>query len=203
MNEAIERYMNCFLHPRSTQISLREENVVSIKSNRLSFEESMGISWIFAFMQAFYSVLIIYLGIEYFRVDSGLSLLQDYQATTIKVFFLILETILFPVGFWFYVKFWSSTIKIFVQIFDLEESVTERGENMVIHAMSSHAFLIFPFFGKFFAQFAQLVYLYHGLRLNLHLNVLQSMAVLVFPLFILFISLALVALSLAMLFAGF
>jgi hypothetical protein len=207
MNDLMMRYIECFLHPKLTQQGLRpDNNTVSLFGNsrerKLSFEDCLGVSWFYTFIQAFYALLIIYLGIEFFRLEDEVVLITKQNKSIVKIFFVILEVVLFPIAFWFYTKFWSNIISLFCRLFDRED-IADRGQSLVIHAMSCHVLLIFPFFGKVFTQVAQAIYIYQGLRINLGFNVYQSLAVLIFPLFLIFISFTLIIISLAMLFAGF
>ena len=80
MNDMIHRYLYSFFNPKSIQLALKNnrepDNVISLfgdvapktqDEKKMSFEESLSVSWFFAFIQTFYSILIIYLGFEFFR----------------------------------------------------------------------------------------------------------------------------------------
>ena len=70
MNTSFERYVNCFLHPRDAQQPLKKSDEVlylPIKGREnegysLRLEESLAVSWLLAVFQAFYTVIIMFLG---------------------------------------------------------------------------------------------------------------------------------------------
>jgi hypothetical protein len=187
---------------------LKTTNVVPLgPSNQrpINFEESIVISWLFALMQAFYTVLIIGLGVEFFKYDGEYVEVFSQNATMVKIFFVVFEVLLFPLGFWFYVKFWSKIVTVATKFFniEIEDDLSKRSENLVIQAMSAHAFLILPFFGKLFSSIGSVIYLYLGLRVNLSFTAIQSLCVLLVPVFLVFISLSLMMFTVIMALAGF
>lgn len=208
MNDSIKYYIDSFLHPKKSQMLLKSSNVVPFSptdQHPLNFEESIVISWLLAIMQAFYTILIIGLGVEFFKYDGEYVEVFSQNKTLIKIFFVVFEVLLFPLGFWFYAKFWSKIVAVSTTFFNIEVEgdIDKRSEALVTQAMSAHAFLIFPFFGKIFSSIGCVVYLYLGLRINLAFTALQSICVLLVPAFLLFISLSLMAFTLVMALAGF
>ena len=206
MSDILKTYIHTFFHPKETQMLLRSDNVYAIDSERrrtLTFEESLSCSWMFSFIQAFYTILIIFLGIEYFSVTEKMPSVISRNATVLKIFFIILEFVLFPIGFWIYVKFWSKVITIFTKIFEINLENEKRTQDLLVQTMSTHTFLVLPVFGKLFSKVGSIIYLYLGLRDNLGFNAAQSIFVLLFPLFILFFTFSLMMISIVMMFAGF
>jgi hypothetical protein len=203
MNNILNRYFLTFLHPFAQQEEFYKKRLLFKEEQRLkSFElvkqnedqsvsetsglgliETLSVSWIFHLIQTFYALLALLLGLQSAQLFMGneefsfISLRQNETA----IFFLLLKVTLFPLIFWFYVKFWVNIIKLCSHIFEIDEDIEEISQQIVNGAFTTHAFLTIPLFGGIVQHFARLLYLFAGLRRNLRLNVWQSLFILMVP----------------------
>jgi len=211
VNDVLMRYMQCFLHPVESQkkVNAQTDNVVGIhgheveaRHNHLSFEEGLVFSWLFALMQSFYTVLIMNLGLNLFPVAKSVASRMG-KPYALQIFFIILEVVLFPLSYWFFTKFWSKVVFICSQMFSLEpEEGQVACEDIIIKAMSANALLVVPFFGQAFCKLLTAVYLFLGVKTRLGFSSLQAFIVMLVPFFILFLSTALMAVTLFISIAG-
>lgn len=226
MNEVLTNYLNSFLHPWHTQDLLRRKReyhheveglgqleLVEDREKKqlkedfaVSFEQSLCVSWLFVIFNAFYSLIGMFMGLhlfESFNINEGLiSYSQSFLGFT-SIFFLILKVVFFPIVFWFYGKFWVNIIKMFANIFEKEADAEVIGQEIVSHAFTTHTLLVIPIFGLLLHRVANIVYLFGGLKRNMGFNTLQSILVILCPLFLLLFSFFLMAVSVGMMLTGF
>ncbi len=166
------------------------EEKIKAGGKSLSFSECVGISWIFALFKAMYTLITIHLGVHLFNFVSSKSEFQDlflsnikYSGQKIVIFWVLLEVVFFPILVWFYIKFWSVIIRFFVNLFETDSS--EESLNQVLnHSLSANVFLLIPVFGDFIKHISSLLFIFAGLRKNLGMTQLQSLLVMISPLFL-------------------
>ncbi len=219
MNDIFNSYFFSFLHPFQTQENLRKfrlkrDGEIKTHPFRLveidksswrrapigvSFVEALSVSWVMATFRAAYALLAVYLGLQAFQWYYG----ESYEMPSILeanqkwvLFSILLKVVLFPVSLWVYARVWLNSLKIFGYLIALEDDLDEIGAQIVNNALTAHTFLLIPVFGEAIFHVASLVYLYAGFRRNLELSVLQSLAILVLPLFFIFLIFVLFLISL-------
>ena len=154
---------------------------------RLSFFESLSISWGFVILQALYSYLGLWLGknlMEHLGWGSGVGFSG-------KKYILIYEigiVVIFPLLTLVYVKVWSYLIIFFGILYDKEEESSEVANDIMTTSLSTYAFLAIPIIGEFIQKLTFIFYIFVGLKENMKLGNLQSFLVILSPLILFFAS---------------
>ena len=189
-------------------IETREDKKVDIDSVRVSFEESLTMSWFFFILNTVYSLIGIQLGGNLYESfnsyhSQNISFLSSQNIVgQTTIFFILLRVLFFPLIFWFYGKFWVNLIKFFGNLFEKEGDLDEIGQDIVAHAFTSHVLLIIPIVGVLFHRITSIIYIFGGLRKNLEFSVFQSLLVIVCPLFIIALSLLMMVVSIGIIISG-
>ncbi len=180
---------------------------VSSSNTILGIEESIAISWLMAAVYAFYEVFWIFLGLMFFEHHANFGLAEYFDGilrTNIQmlskafvIFWIFFKLTFFPVTIWFYSKFWMVVIRFFAGLFNYDDGrqydgpgadqkkqqeIDQIADQVVCQAISSHALLLVPVFGRMLAHFLSVFYIFIGVRNNLGLSTLQSVAVIISPL---------------------
>lgn len=156
----------------------------------MTFAESLSVSWIFVLVKTLYTLVSIHMGVHIFNYVSGDSRLKDlflpnirFQSQKILIFWVLMEVVLFPIVVWFYIKFWSVIIRFFSNLFETDSDEDSLNQTLS-HSLSANAFLLIPIFGDFARHLCSLFFIFAGLRNNLGMTQLQSLLVMISPLFI-------------------
>ena len=156
----------------------------------VNFFEALSVSWVMAVFKAAYALLAVAWGVHlfhlYYDAPFDISNLLDANQKII-IFSILLKVVLFPLHLWIYYKVWLYSIKFFASIADLKEYSEEVGSQVISNALTAHTFLLIPVFGDAIFHGAFMIYLYAGLRRNLGLSIVQSLVVLIIPLFLIFL----------------
>ena len=200
-----QQYFDLLIHPfYSHALSRRERHEQGAENVRGLFDKSsdqenspdsldflglMSLSWPFYIMRACYLIVGIYL--------SGQVINSEFSSKGIVNFFsggyhfefeqyllytTLLWVVLFPIGAWITMKFWSLLLNFFAKLFQIEEEhLGEVCDEVSRGALVSNFFLIVPFIGDLLKQVSSWVYLYAGCRSNLGLSRLQSFIIIVSP----------------------
>lgn len=173
------------------------------KSLILNIEETISISWLMAGIYAFYEVFWIFLGLMFLEHHADLGLayfLEGVLRTNIQViskgfilFWILLRFAFFPVATWFYAKFWMVIIRFFANLFEYEEvgggteakrqqDIERVADQIVCQSLTSYTLHLVPIFGKVLGHFLSIFYIYVGVRQNMGLSNMQSIAVIISPL---------------------
>lgn len=214
MKEVISLFILNVLHPFQIQSQLKkmkveskpqltlisEEDQVSQTPQRwsLSFIEFLGISWVFAFIHAFYDLVSLNWGIIMSEQLFEGKMSEIFLSSVVRfsrvhsLMTILLEAILFPISFWIYAKFWEMIITFFAQLFRADER-PESIKEVINQSFAGHIMLIIPIIGPLVRHIAGLVYIYAGLRENLGMTKLQSAMVVSSPI-ILFLLMGLIML---------
>lgn len=214
MLDILKNYLEIFLHPiaghesqfehRREVAHMRKNRIFSIvdedqnQNSRLAFSDFAMVSWCFVMVSAFYSLAFMLLGTALANSNyfSTLKFFPNfsYGAVTQKKIFLVtllFEVVFFPLAAWLYVKFWRVIISLFANLFDREVD-PDALDDVVNAALVGNSFLLIPIIGKLFKSFAQVYYIFLGVKYNLRFTTTQSFLIIVSPLlfiavFILFI----------------
>jgi hypothetical protein len=183
--------------PFETHETLRLQHEVGVigplhKQNNIAsfdFLEGLVMSWLWAMIRSFYSLLAIAVSLLWFdqlnNPSDGFSLmLWSSHVQKLTIFFVLLDVIIFPFTQFFYIKFWGLIVKFFCQLYDLEGITEERVKEVITQSMAANFYLVIPIFGQLLRYAASFFYLYAGLRANLKMNTVQALTILVAPLFI-------------------
>ncbi|MFT6068132.1 MAG: hypothetical protein ACJAT2_002379 [Bacteriovoracaceae bacterium] len=210
MINLLSNYIYAFLHPFKTHtlLSAVSDHQIDIKEHRhfqlvenistgmseaddseLHFVEAMSISWIFIVIQGIYSLFAIHLGYQAFSMvhgeEEGLTalLIPNFhsQGKSLVFWGILLQIVFFPLFIWFYTRLWGSFIKFFADLFEVEERVDQKTNQVINHSLVSYTFLILPVFGSMAQGIGMLFYLYAGLKNNFKFSHIQSLVILVSP----------------------
>lgn len=183
----LEMFSN-FFSIISNPFKERDEN------EKLNYFELLGISWLFHFVYAFYSVFAIYLGLltyDYVSANNTISkMVYSSFNLTIQKYALIIgisEAILYPVVFHFSYRFWVFLLQFYSQIFNVEVNQEENVEDILTAIYASNIYLMIPVLGKLISFIAQGFLLYKGLLKKLNFTNLQAVLVLLTPFFMIFL----------------
>jgi hypothetical protein len=150
---------------------------------RLNFVESVGISWIFVILRAFYSFFGLWLG-KFILEGMGWGVKGSFDDKKIILIFQVGQVVFFPLMVWLYVKFWSLLIVFFGILYDKEDHSSEIAEEILNTSLCTYAFLAIPIFGGFLQKIVSLVFIFIGLKENMKLGTLQSFLVVLSPIFL-------------------
>ena len=163
-------------------------------NEKLDYFELMGLSWLFHFVYAFYSVLTVYLGLlTYDYVSTNTTITKMVYSSfnlALQKYTLIIgisEAILYPVVFHFSYRFWVFLLQFYSQIFNLENDFEENSECILTAIYASNVYLVIPVLGKLISFIAQGFLLYKGLLRKLDFSNLQAVLVLLTPFFLIFL----------------
>jgi hypothetical protein len=155
-----------------------------------------------ACIKAIYGIVALYTGLagaQYLSESGNIAImgsdLTKYQWTIIT---LILNVVLFPLFILIYTRFWIAIVKFFGNIFNKTYQLDAIASETVNHALVSYTFYLIPIFGPIIQAIAFIIYLYAGLKNNLQLSLLQSIVVIITPLFIVFLLLTLMTVMFVM-----
>jgi len=191
----LSNYWNFFLHPTAAHERLGQYHVLNSKEDidhhSLSIYEVMLISWPLVMVQGFYA--LISLNLNFYLINNQ-SMLNQFltllgaghlpRLHRVLVSVQILQVILAPLWMWVMYKFWASFVIFFGKLYNLPVNVRQSAEDICKVSMTSHLFLVIPVFGPFAKFICNFVYLFLGLRHNLLLSPLQSLIVLIAPIFL-------------------
>jgi len=212
MFKLLKKYFQLMLHPFTyhervgsgqpsnkilSLVSANTEQTTQTESTESNFLELVGISWIFVTVHVYYSFGSTYMGtmfvdeIQKHFPEMQVAFLSGLQTQKVFMITSLLQLILFPLEAWLFVKIWSSLTSMFVSLFRGEDRKQECQEICRV-ALVSNGFLLVPIFGIYMKKVATFVYLYAGLRKRLELSKVQAIAVLISPLFVLFLLISLI-----------
>ena len=153
----------------------------------LNFFESLGVSWGFVILQAFYSFLGLWLG-RYLMNYLGWGVGEGFTSKKYILIYEVGSVVVFPLLALFYVKFWSYLIIFFGILYDKEEESSEIANEIMTTSLSTYAFLAIPIMGEFIQKLSFIFYIFVGLKENMKLGNLQSFLVILSPLILFFAS---------------
>lgn len=195
MLEKLNNYWNFFLHPTLSHERLGQYHELESNHDKdrfsLTLAEVFLISWPLVMVQGFYA--LISLNLNFYLMDNQSTANQFLtllgaghlpRLHRVMVSLQILQVVLAPLWMWVLYKFWASFVIFFGKLYNLPVNVRQSAEDICKVSMSSHLFLLVPIFGPFAKFICNFVYLFLGLRHNLLLSPLQSMMVLIAPLFL-------------------
>jgi hypothetical protein len=183
MKSLLSIYCNALFRPFHTHRELRLN-----RTEPMDTVEAISLSWMFSSAKALYSLIAIIFALYWLDQSPNLndSFAVNLWATQVQrftVYVILLEFILFPIGEYFYMKFWGLVIKFFCLLFELEEDNRERlAREVANYSLASNVFLAVPIFGQLLRHLAGLFLIYAGLRNNIGFNPLQAAIVLLAPL---------------------
>lgn len=188
MKEMLITYCTYLIHPFKSHDALVKEDQEYIK-RELSLYESLGLSWLFIILSAFFRLILISFFITLFlEMTSEVNEMVEslYSGDRyIGFYFIILSTILdvvfFPLVTLFVIQFWDLIIKFFAQICNIEGDIDKKSKNILTVALSSNLFSIVPIVGSVFQRLSQLIQMYAGLRKQLNFSAGASICVLLTP----------------------
>ena len=186
-----------------------EEKRVEDEEIGIEFSEGLCISWIFYIIKSFYELLIFLMEasvLKLFSLGGVLAYGIKMNATQIQIGVLIAGVLFFPVSLWIYAKFWTGALFVGSHLFRPELSEEDRviiAKEVVDNSLTSHMFLVIPFIGGLASFVASLIYLYAGLRENFKFHTLQSLVILLLPLFLFFLLVTLTVFLIVALILGF
>lgn len=199
MMAILSNYFKAFLHPFEVYKSRRPENLLTLM-------EAISVSWIFAICQAIYVVLSILLGVVAADSFQEMNLPISWEPQKVMLIYTIAEVILFPLWAWLYAKVWAVFISFAMRLFNLmdsEQECSEKIDEIVSVAYTSHVFLMVPVFGAVIKFIAFLLYLFAGLKKNLNLSSIQSIFVILSPLLLIMLLVAAIITLLLIIFSNF
>jgi len=171
-----------------TPFSERDED------KELSFEELLVMSWVMQIIWAFYSLFTVYLGLvtyNYMSNEATISSMimeqMNFKFQKFSIFFLLTEVILYPVVFYFTYRFMKTVLNFYSDIFLFEGDRDKTFHQVLTPFYCANIFLILPIGGRVISYFAQAFYLYRGLVKKMEFTNLQSMLILLTPLFLVFL----------------
>lgn len=189
--EKPDNVISMFGESRPLSYEQQNENEDEGLGLEITWVEGIAISWIFALIMAMYELLAANVSLfsyDYFLDDSSLAslLVETYTQSTHGLFILfsLANAVFFPTSTWLYLKFWEVMIRFFAQVFNVEGDYEEMIDQVLGCSLTSHFLLVIPVFGTMAHYTANLLYIFAGLKNNMGLTVLQSIIVLVSPLFL-------------------
>lgn len=167
----------------------------------LTYEETLGLSWIFHFIYAFYtlfacwlSVVITHRLIENHPTIKLISTSLTISLQKVILFSTIVEVILYPFLFHLGYRFLRFILNFYQEIFlgtESDSKKREKSESITKSLFLANIFLLIPVFGNLLSFLAQIFLLYKSLVKKLNFTNLQAFVVLMTPLFIIFLVLVL------------
>jgi hypothetical protein len=164
------------------------------ENQKLNFEELLLMSWLMQLVWAFYSIFTVYLGLVTYRYMSNESTISsmimseiNFKFQKFSIIFLLSEIILYPVIFFFTYRFMKTVLNFYADIFLFEGDRDETFHQVLTPFYCANVFLLLPIGGRVLSYFAQAYYLYRGLIKKMEFTNLQSILVLLTPLFLVFL----------------
>jgi len=181
-------YCTYLIHPFKAHDALIAEDREYLPSE-ISLYESLGLSWLFVILSAFFKLIMISFFITVFleMTTTTNEIIESLYSGDryVGFYFIILSTILdvvfFPLVTLFVVQFWDLTIKFFAQITDMEGDIDKKSKSTLTVALSSNLFTIVPIIGDVFQRLTQLIQMYAGLRKQFNFSVGASICILLTP----------------------
>lgn len=192
MIELFQIYLDYFLHPFKTNHDFNQQRLAlsEKKIERLTFVESISISWLLMALKSLIWGLFIVLFLKYIAPSLEFSFLKknaidlsEFKDVSVYLY-LVLELVFFPLMAWFWLEFWKLMIIAGRYLFE-KNFTNEDISQVLVVAMSSHIIKIVPFFGDFLFMLSSGLAIFAGLRENLQLGVGQGLFILVTPLLLL------------------
>lgn len=213
MKTLIFSYLHFFLHPFKAQeaLAIEREGEFDPKDNpwliRPSLLDFLGLSWALACVKGLYGLLAMIMGLKSWNwpgINQGLASKflgpQFFNANKVLIFYILLEVVLFPLSAFVFIKFWGLLIRFFIKLYDMEFASEQKAIDSVLAAsLTSNVFFLVPVMGDVARHLSSIIYLFAGLRQNLKMSILQSLIVVISPLFILFFALLVMGLYVAVL----
>lgn len=189
--DAITTYIHYLIHPFRSHQALKENDRDYLPGD-ITLYESLGLSWLFILLGAFFRLIFISFLISVFVgvMDPSTDLLEQFYRGDryVGFYFVILSTLLdvvfFPLITLVAIQFWDIVIKFFAYLNGDNENVDERVKNILSVALSSNLLHIIPIFGAALGNLAQLVQMYAGLREQFRLSPLACILILSTPYFL-------------------
>ena len=166
---------------------------------KMDIYEALSLSWIFALINGFVRVILIYL---IFQLVSGFL----NQGTVLSMggiqlsghYFIILSTVIdvifFPLFTLFVIQFWEFMIKLFARLLDYQGNAEEMASQVMAVSLSSHILSIVPIFGDIIQKIVAVFLMYAGLRKNLEASHGVCMVIISMPFLIFLLLLSSIAL---------
>lgn len=188
MLDLLSTYCTYLIHPFKTHDALINEDRQFLPQE-ISLYESLGLSWLFIILSAFFKLVILSFFISLFvdLMSPANELLESVYSGDrfVGFYFVILSTILdavfFPLITLFVIQFWDLIIKFFAYITGVEGDVDKKSKEIMTVALSANMFKVIPIIGEIFTRLAQMIQMYAGLRKQLNFSVGASICVLLTP----------------------
>ncbi len=209
MKHYIKNYLNAFLHPIILQEKLKEEweRDELVLTKEFELLPMAVISWICALINSIFYLLLIYIAVVYFKNHEEVFGRLPLIGKTLEsgsVFPLVIQMIFFPLIFLGYGFIIKKITLFFIDMYSLPinsyQNKDRVAEAMVSLAMSTHLLFLIPLFGAVLQPFAFVLYFFIGLQKNLEMSAIQSIVVLLSPLFLLGLLLLFFAMFVVLLF---
>lgn len=228
MKDFFLSYLLCFIHPFKVNKYLeegRENNYLhsEVKDGlyiypstkklllpRPTLLEFTAIAWIFSMIKAFYGLGAMSFGYFVMKwlalkisIPSVYLFGEAFSYNKFMIFFVLLEMVLFPLGAFVYIKVWELIIRFFINLYEIKLADEEKATSEILSlSLASNLFYIFPIFGELAKHIASLIYIFAGLRSGLGMSVLQSLIVVISPLFIMLFAFLILGIYFALLVAA-
>jgi len=182
----LANYFDFFLRPTRffEQCSLGQRP----ESEKNSLWESLCISWIFFICHTVYSIFFLVLGQKYVTSDFAFGLNGiDFNIDQLKMFRAdigssLFAVVSFPLFVFYATKFWNYSVRLSAKIFERPDITSDRVDEIIVPALSSHVFYIIPFLGGFLKNIWYAYILYRGLTVELRFTRVQTIFTLALPL---------------------
>jgi hypothetical protein len=189
--DAFTTYIHYLIHPFKSHQAL-QENDKNFLPGDITLYESLGISWLFILLGAFFRLIFISFLISVFVsvMDPATDLIEQFYRGDryVGFYFVILSTLLdvifFPLITLVAIQFWDLVIKFFVYISGIEGNSDEKVKDILSVALSSNLLYVIPIIGAAFGSLAQVVQMYAGLREQFKFSPLASILILTTPYFV-------------------
>ena len=188
MLDIFTTYSTYLIHPFKTHEALISNDKEYLPRD-ISLYESLGISWLFIILSAFFKLVVLTFFLSIFldlSADASELIESVYSGDRyVGFYFVILSTILdavfFPLITLFVIQFWDLVIKFYAYICGIEGDIDKKSKDILSISLSSNMFVIIPILGDVFQRFAQIIQMYAGLRRQLNFSAGASLCVLLTP----------------------
>ena len=147
----------------------------------LSSGETIAIVWPLVIIKSFYTLLAIAVGLasmNRFQMVMANPFPGDWKFTQYTIVCSALfSAVLAPLVLGIYLKIWQWVLQFFGRLFDRSSETSSAAKEVVNYSLASYWFLLIPILGPMMQRLAQIVYLFLGLRQNIGLSRIQSVAV--------------------------
>jgi hypothetical protein len=191
LTEGFFTYINYLIHPFRSHEALSSSNLPEkdFITEDISLYESLGFSWLFVVLNAFFRLVIIsFILLVFVNVmDPANDLMSHfysgdrYTGFYFIIFSTLLDVVFFPLVTLFIIQFWDFVIRGYAYLLGDEGDVDLKTNQVLSVALSSNALLIVPFFGAMVQRIAQFVQMYAGLRVQFKFSPMATLCILFTP----------------------